>query len=378
MHGPPPTKQAKSLAPPVDQQALLTTLYKVHLSAAVFSVVPGFPQTKPSSQVEDEPNLPPLLTSLYDSKYLDLSEDELSEVSQCRLNDIQFTKEEAAFLEKSTKQQSNSSLWYDHRKGRITASVFGRVARCAERTYPTSLIKNIMQYTSISPSIPALNWGRKNEHRARVAYINTMKNQHRNFSVAKSGLCLHSEYPHLGATPDGFVSCDCCREGLVEIKCPYKYCDVVLSSINDNSFYLKTDRDGKLCLINSHDYYYQVQGQMAVCEKPYCDFVCWTTKDIYVERIKRDDKFYKAISPKLEKIFIHYVLPELLTRQLEGARNTDKTTELDKFCLCNQEEFGTMIACDGPNCKITWFHFSCVGLHSEPKGDWFCDQCNKL
>ena len=114
------------------------------------------------------------------------------------------------------------------------------------------------------------------------------------------------------------------------------------------------------------------------CEKPYCDFVCWTTKDIHMERIKRDEQFFKAISPKLENIFINYVLPELLTRRLEGARNADKTTEQDKFCICNRGEFGTMIACDGPNCKITWFHFSCVGLQNEPEGDWFCDQCNKL
>ena len=376
MQSPPPTKQAKSLPPPIDQQTLLTTLYKAHPSAAVFSVVPGYTQTKPSSQIEDEPNLPPLLTSLYDSKYCDLSEDELSEVGLCRLNDIQFTKEEAVFLEMSTKQQSSSSLWYEHRQGRITASLFGRVARCAERTYPTSLIKNIMQYTFINPSIPSLNWGQKNEDRARLEYVNTMKDQHRNFSVAKSGLCLHPEYPHLGATPDGFVSCNCCGEGLVEIKCPYKYRDVVLSSIDDTSFYLKTDGIGtKLSLLENHDYYYQIQGQLALCEKPYCDFVCWTTKDIHVERIKQDAEFFKAILPKLENIFIKYVLSELLTRQLEGEKSKDKSTEPDKFCICNQGEFGKMIACDGPNCKIVWFHFSCVGLQNEPEGDWFCDQC---
>ena len=120
-----------------------------------------------------------------------------------------------------------------------------------------------------------------------------MKDQHRNFSVAKLGLCLHPEYPHLGATPDGFVSCNCCGEGLVEIKCPYKCRDVILSSIDDTSFYLKTDGIGtKLSLLENHDYYYQVQGQLALCEKPCCDFVCWTTKDIHVEKIKRDAEFF--------------------------------------------------------------------------------------
>ena len=89
--------------------------------------------------------------------------------------------------------------------------------------------KNIMQYTSVNPSIPALNWGRKNEDWARVVYVNTMKDEHRNFSLAISGLFLPSEYPHLGATPDGSVSYDCYGEGRVEVKCLYKYkCSPVL------------------------------------------------------------------------------------------------------------------------------------------------------
>lgn len=45
----------------------------------------------------------------------------------------------------------------------------------------------------------------------------------RNFSVAKSGLCLHFEYSHLEATPDGFVSSNCCGERLLKNKCPYNY-----------------------------------------------------------------------------------------------------------------------------------------------------------
>ena len=71
----PPTKRVKPVAPPVDRNTLLTTLHKAHPCAAVFSVAPGFPQPKPSFQVEDEPNLPPLLTSLNDSEYSDLNEE---------------------------------------------------------------------------------------------------------------------------------------------------------------------------------------------------------------------------------------------------------------------------------------------------------------
>ena len=113
-----------------------------------------------------------------------------------------------------------------------------------------------------------------------------MKADHANFSVKSSGLCLNTEYLHLGATPDGFISCSCCGEGLLEIKCPYKYKDIDLETISDESFYLQPSGDGSLHLSTDHDYYYyQVQGQLAVCMKSYCDFVCWTTKSIHIERI---------------------------------------------------------------------------------------------
>ncbi|KAH9405126.1 PHD finger protein ing1 [Tyrophagus putrescentiae] len=38
------------------------------------------------------------------------------------------------------------------------------------------------------------------------------------------------------------------------------------------------------------------------------------------------------------------------------------------YCTCEQVSYGEMICCDNNDCKIEWFHFSCVGLTSIPKG----------
>ncbi len=89
-------------------------------------------------------------------------------------------EEQAVFLEKSTDGQSSSCLWYDHRVGRITASRFGSIAKCALRTYTTSLVKSIMQYTSPSPR------GRSNEDTARKQYAKLMEADHLNFSVVST------------------------------------------------------------------------------------------------------------------------------------------------------------------------------------------------
>jgi len=31
---------------------------------------------------------------------------------------------------------------------------------------------------------------------------------------------VNPSYPHLGATPDRIINCDCCGDGVIEIKCP--------------------------------------------------------------------------------------------------------------------------------------------------------------
>ncbi|KAJ6236644.1 inhibitor of growth protein [Anaeramoeba flamelloides] len=35
------------------------------------------------------------------------------------------------------------------------------------------------------------------------------------------------------------------------------------------------------------------------------------------------------------------------------------------------------VKCDNSKCKKKWFHFSCVNLKKEPKGDWYCYECRQ-
>ncbi|XP_059608559.1 uncharacterized protein LOC132256264 [Phlebotomus argentipes] len=45
------------------------------------------------------------------------------------------------------------------------------------------------------------------------------------------------------------------------------------------------------------------------------------------------------------------------------------------YCRCPYDEVSEMIACDGENCAIEWFHFECVGIMVPPVGKWYCPQC---
>ncbi|RKF62551.1 putative phd-finger domain-containing protein [Erysiphe neolycopersici] len=46
-----------------------------------------------------------------------------------------------------------------------------------------------------------------------------------------------------------------------------------------------------------------------------------------------------------------------------------------KYCTCRSVSYGDMVGCDNPNCEFEWFHWSCVGLKSEPPGIWICPAC---
>ena len=118
----------------------------------------------------------------------------------------------------------------------------------------------------------------------------------------------------------------------------------------------------------------QVQGQLAICERDYCDFVCWTLEGIYIERIIRDFVYFSSIQPSLDIFFRDILLPRIL-KGMPDETNAAPTV-IRKYCLCQGEESGKMIGCDNPTCVGEWFHYECVGITRKPRGKWFCsDAC---
>ncbi|KAK0731705.1 inhibitor of growth proteins N-terminal histone-binding-domain-containing protein [Lasiosphaeris hirsuta] len=63
----------------------------------------------------------------------------------------------------------------------------------------------------------------------------------------------------------------------------------------------------------------------------------------------------------------------------EDAMDVDEDDAGDdkKYCFCQNVSFGDMVACDNDSCPYEWFHWTCVGLKSEPTGKWYCPTCTK-
>jgi hypothetical protein len=66
---------------------------------------------------------------------------------------------------------------------------------------------------------------------------------------------------------------------------------------------------------------------------------------------------------------------------VSGAKESDAVQQKNEnvycYCRCPYDEVSEMIAFDGKDCAIEWFHFECVGIMVPPKGKWFCPDCRK-
>ncbi len=134
-----------------------------------------------------------------------------------------------------------------------------------------------------------------------------MDNGHPDLTVEACGLFISRLINWLAATPDGIVNDPSCTSdiiGLVKIKCPFSFRDTYLDeACKKPSFCLSVNKESQFKLKNRHDYWFQIQGQLYCVDKTWCDFVVRTNKQLHVERIYRDAKWWGLQLTKLKKIF---------------------------------------------------------------------------
>ena len=135
-----------------------------------------------------------------------------------------------------------------------------------------------------------------------------------NVVLTHSGLAIDPEYGWLACSPDDLAqdsSAFVDEYGLVEYKCPYSAKDTSVEEACNKKDFMAYVKDGQVTLKHTHKYFYQIQGQMAICRRNWCDFVIWTPSSIIIERIVFDKNFWQEVLPKLEHFYDVAILPEL-------------------------------------------------------------------
>lgn len=155
-----------------------------------------------------------------------------------------MTTEKCKIVEQSTSEQSESSMWFELRYCRITASKAYEAAHC--KKYDGALVEQIFGAKKIKDTIP-MKRGKTLEHEVRREI-----SKKKDIAIEKCGFFLKSDWPILGATPDGIT-----KDYVIEIKCP--------TSSKTTESYIK---DG----IISNKCKAQIQLQMYFAEKRKCLF----------------------------------------------------------------------------------------------------------
>ena len=120
----------------------------------------------------------------------------------------------------------------------------------------------------------AMDYGIEQEPIAKMIYEFETGNR-----VIDVGFSIYDEY--VGCSPDGFVG-----DGLIEIKCP------------TDKVYFNLLLDKKI----DTKYEWQMQMQMLVCGKNWCDYVVYNPnfkQQLFIKRVLRDEK-------KMEKLILGF------------------------------------------------------------------------
>ena len=213
-------------------------------------------------------------------------------------------------------------------------------------------MRQILQQAT-SPKSASLSWVLKNKEKVQQLCVEVMSTTHAEFEVEATGLYVYPKYLYLGASPDGLVTCACCGNGLLEVKCPCS----VYHSPPTCAVYLYTSENKGYTLSRDREYYFQIQGQMGITERPYCDFICWTLVGAHQEIVFPKDE-HKAL------LLCFSNFPCVLSGPKERNAHPSEATGI--YCYCHKGEVANMVLCDSPSCKYGWYHFLCVNLTAAP------------
>ena len=167
----------------------------------------------------------------------------------------------------------------------------------------------------MSLNTTAVVYGREHEKDAIDSNVDYQVKRGVAVEVRKCGLVVDPLLPWPAASPDAIVS-DLtlieCDQGCLEVKCPFSYEKISISEACRTvaAFCLVMERDGNVCLLKSHAYFYQIQTQMHVTRLQWCDFVVWSPlHQPFVQWIKYDADFMKSAISTAEKFYFKQFLP---------------------------------------------------------------------
>lgn len=185
--------------------------------------------------------------------------------------------------------EQGSVEWHLSRLGKVTASRVSDVISkgksgesASRRNYRTELlVQRLTGQPGESFTNAAMEWGTATEPLARIAYEAEM-----GVFVNQVAFIDHPNIVQFGCSPDGLIA----QDGLIEIKC------------GNTATHIDWMLDGK----PPAKYIPQMQCQMAVTGRQWCDFVSFDPRlpddlQLFVVRLEMDQEYIEAMEAEVQK-----------------------------------------------------------------------------
>ena len=221
-----------------------------------------------------------------------------------------------------TSEQSDSYLWKEERRKRITASFAGPILKRNVSLKVAPVVKSIMSNTFRGNKFT--RYGLKEEQPTIADYIEAKRQEGIVCQVHQVGLIIDAENPWLGCSPDGVVTEDGAEDsvGLLEIKNVLKDKNLSLvqacQSPHQKNFCLQL-MDQEMKLRRNHNYFYQILTALHVSKKKWIDFVVRTTSphSLHIERFEPSSQLWRSWLDKLKAFYFKCLLPSLTLEHLD-------------------------------------------------------------
>lgn len=236
-----------------------------------------------------------------------------------------YSTSEQKRIAELTVGQRNNPAWFEIRKLKLTASIFGPIIRQSTASN-YNILKKIL-YTDIS-NIPAVKYGCTNEDRVAKLYQQCSEHEGRRLVIKESGLhvCTEPMYGFLAGSPDRIVlDCDTNEEILLEIKSLFDpNPDSSLTTVKE----IARKRKFNFCcyfvgnhlkLKPTHNYYYQINGMLGIMGLQKCELALNFRDDLEVINVDFNEKYWNVMKEKLRTFYVHHFLPEITDRKLQKS-----------------------------------------------------------
>ena len=224
-----------------------------------------------------------------------------------------FTDRAINRISTRTKGQSSCPSWFIYKRCVISGTVAKYVLNQNLKGVNNEKLNHRLTRTFTSNfKTEAMEYGIAQEANGLHTFFNHFKKLHINAKFYTTGLTLHKHAPYIGASADGFVSCDCCPEPiLIELKCPFR-----LAQVGVSSWKLLEYLDEHQILRKTHTYYHQISLYLGIFGLKKAYFVIYAKGEVISQIIHFDKDFFDFQIKNLREYYLTRYLPAVLGKAL--------------------------------------------------------------